>query len=70
MTTKYHLVKYVFNSEPRLRKFKTLKAMNAWIASYKKKHKDVYEGYWVDFSVTNITGDVTILDDVNIPLES
>lgn len=69
-TKKYHLVKYVYNSEPRLRTFKTLKAMNQWVSTYTKKHVDPENGYWIDFSITGITGEITILDDVNIPLES
>lgn len=52
-----------------LKKFKTLKAMNSFIAKYKKKYSDAEDGFWVDFSITDISGEIKILDGFNIPVE-
>jgi hypothetical protein len=51
---KYHMVFYVDNSTPRFKKFKTIKSMNQFIMNFKH---DPGNGYWIDYSITNITGE-------------
>jgi hypothetical protein len=48
--TKYY-VRYVDNSTPNLKRFKTLKAAKDFVAKFKKKNPDPSDGWWVDYIV-------------------
>ncbi len=60
---KYHLLQYVEGCSPRTKKFKTLKGLNQFVQDFQKKYGiDPCDGNWLDYSVTNITGDVQVYD--------
>ena len=44
-------IHYVDNSTPLLKKFKTLKAAQAFATKFKKANPDPMDGFWVDFIV-------------------
>lgn len=62
----YHILVYIEKCEQRIKKFKTEKEMGKFIDNYYKLHPeyaDKYSDYWVDFAVTNISGDVHFFTD-------
>jgi hypothetical protein len=58
MKKKFHLVYYVADSTAYLKKFKTIKALNEFVLEFQSQHLDPMDGYWIDFAVTNVTGDI------------
>lgn len=66
---KYHLLAYVENSSSRLKKFNSLKALNKFVHDFNKKYPDhlaVQTGYWIDYCITGITGDVVVNNELSI----
>lgn len=60
---KYHLLHYVEGCSPRTKKFKTLKALKQFILDFQRNYGINPRGdNWLDYSVTNITGDVQVYD--------
>lgn len=56
-------MQYVENCSPRIKKFKTLKAMNEFIKTFQKKHGINFRGdNWLDYSATYVTGNLKIYD--------
>lgn len=63
-TTKpYHIVYYVEDCTPGMRKFNSLKDMKAFFKEFESRYpKDVDPGgTFIDFYVTNISGEVKFL---------
>lgn len=58
----FHLLRYVVRCSPKIKKFKTIKAMNDFILEFEAT-KPNSDDYWVDFAVTNIHGEALALDD-------
>jgi len=56
------LVIYVENSSPKSKIFETEKSAWNFIDKYKDDHPDVRDGWWVEYLVTNIKGEVYYLD--------
>lgn len=52
---KVHIVSYVEDASPKLKKFTSIKAMDAWISNFKKNNPDPYTGYWINYSIKNTT---------------
>jgi len=68
---KYHLLQYVEGCSPKTRKFKSIKRLNQFIKEFEAKYgKDSRGDNWIDYSVTNITGIVSVYDDsVNLEVD-
>ena len=65
-TKEYHLLMYVFDSSPRIKKFTSTEKMKDFIDSFLKKYPDhmsVDSGTWIDYIVTGVTGDVHFYTD-------
>lgn len=65
-TGPYHLLMYVLNSSPKLKRFYAMEEMEIFINKFHKKYPEVEaasSGYWIDFIVTNISGDVHFFTD-------
>lgn len=60
---KFHVLKYVENSAPKLKKFTTLKSLNEFILQFSAIYAASSEDNWVDFVITNVHGDVIQIDD-------
>lgn len=61
--TKFHLLVYSENCSIKLKKFSTIKAMDKFIEDFLHEHPDYAVGdNWIDYKVTNVTGEVTIYD--------
>jgi hypothetical protein len=62
----YHLLMYVEDSSPKIKKFSTTKALGTFIDKFLKKYPDYAShssGHWIDFSVTNVSGRVDFFTD-------
>lgn len=59
---KFHLLHYVENCSSKLKEFKTLKALDSFVASFQKKHKGS-DDFWIDYAVTGVTGKLVPLDE-------
>lgn len=59
----YHLLRYVEDCSPKTKLFKSLKSLNLFIYDFQAEYGIESRGdNWIDYSVTNITGDVHIYD--------
>ena len=64
---KFHVVKYVDDCVPVIRKFKTLKAMEAFVTKFQKKNPTHQEGFWIDYTITDLTNDqITFYDEIEV----
>jgi len=62
----YHLLYYVVGCSPKMKKFNTINGLNTFIKEFKKTYPHQEQGdNWVDFYVTNITGEIVGLDTAN-----
>lgn len=59
---KFHILYLIEGCSPKLRKFKTIKALKAFVEGFEKKHKG-HDDYWIDYAVTNVTGEILIYDE-------
>lgn len=59
---KFHVVAYVQEYTPKLRKFNTLKAMEEWIDEFNETASKNPGDSWVDFKITNVTGAIEFLN--------
>jgi hypothetical protein len=62
----YHLLVYVEKCETKVKKFKTLQDLGVFIDSFLKRHPDyadTYSDYWLDYSITNVSGEVNFFTD-------
>ena len=60
----YHILMFVQDSTPYIKKFKTTDEMGKFIDAFNKKYPDeqaINSGYWLDFCITDITGDLHLL---------
>jgi hypothetical protein len=59
----YHMVYYVEDGTPAMRKFNTLEDMETFFKEFQSRYPEgcEYEGYYLDFCVTNIYGEITFL---------
>lgn len=62
---KFHILKYVENSTPILKKFDSVKGLKEFVSKFQKKHKDPSDGYWIDYAVFSLTSkQLVIYDDL------
>lgn len=57
---------YVSNCELKMKKFDSFEKMGKFVKSFWKKYPDhlsVDSGYWIDYAITGITGDVHFFTD-------
>lgn len=66
---KFHILRYVEDTSPVLKKFTTVKALNEFVAKFQKKHKEPYSGWWVDYAVFNITDKQFVSYDSTVELK-
>jgi hypothetical protein len=62
----YHLLMYVLNSEPKIKRFDTTEEMGKFIDKFNKKYPEAQasnSGNWTDYAITNILGDVHFFTD-------
>lgn len=62
----YHLVMYVENSTPFIKKFVSLKKTQEFVDKFEKKYPDeaaMESGYWIDFVITGVTGKLAMYTD-------
>lgn len=62
----YHILMYVENCTPKIKKFKTTDELGKFVDAFNKQYPDyasVDSGYWVDFCVTGIAGDIHFFTD-------
>lgn len=60
----YHLLMYVEDSNPKIKRFKTTDELGRFIDDFNKKWPDqeaMDSGYWMDYCISNITGDIHLL---------
>lgn len=65
-TETYHLLFFVVNSTPRVKKFRTTAEMGEFMDSFNKEYpEDQYElyGSWLDLAVTEVNGEVHFFTD-------
>lgn len=55
-----HLVRYVKDSEPKLKFFDNKKKLNSFVAKFVKKHPNSHDGYWIDFVCYDVGSFVAI----------
>lgn len=67
----YHLLVYVEGCGTKLKKFNSLPAMKGFITKFKKKHPDNNRSgdNWIDYTVTNIAGNIEIDPDSCLRLD-
>lgn len=62
----YHILMYVENCSPKMKKFKTTEELGKFVDTFNKKYPDyaaMDSGYWTDFAITGITGDLHFFTD-------
>ena len=62
----YHLLVYVLDSEPKIKKFKSKLALGKFVDKFVKDYPDYLgaeSGNWVDYAVTDVIGEVTFFTD-------
>jgi len=62
----YHLLMYVEDSSPKLKRFDTTKEMGKFMDDFNKLHPDyasIESGYWLDYAITGVNGDVHFFTD-------
>jgi acyl-CoA hydrolase len=62
----YNLLMYTVDASPKIRKFKTEKAMGEFIDEFYRQHPDHADQYsdnWIDYAVTEVTGEVHFFTD-------
>jgi hypothetical protein len=62
----YHLLMYVEDSSPKLKRFKTTDELGRFVDDFNKRYPDyasIDSGYWIDFAVTYVLGDVHFFTD-------
>lgn len=62
----FHLISYVLDSSPKLKKFSSVDAMAKFVEKFHRDHPEHMSsksGDWIDFVITNITGKVTFFTD-------
>ena len=63
MNKKYHICYYVENNSHRLKKFKTLKALREFVEDFESTVRLHEDTHWIDFTVENITGTLSIYEE-------
>lgn len=69
----YNLVMYVANCTPKIKKFADLKKANAFVKKFQKQYPDslaMDTGYWIDYMVQDVHGEVVFLADLDSILET
>lgn len=65
-TKEYNLLVYVEDSSLSMKKFDTFKKMGEFVAKFQKKYPDHLasdSGYWIDYCITQVHGDVHFFTD-------
>jgi hypothetical protein len=58
---KHHLLMYVVNSSPAIKKFTSMDKMEKFVKEFQKKYPDedaINTGSWIDYVVTGVTGEI------------
>ena len=58
-----HLLTYVEDCSPKIKTFKTEKAMDKFINRFYKKHGKTNDGFWIDLKITDIKGRIQLMSD-------
>lgn len=66
VTKNRNMVLYVEDSTMKVRIFKDAGSANKFAEDFKRNNPDPYSGYWVDLLVTNIKGEITSLDSLEV----
>lgn len=62
----YHLLVYVANCVTKIKRFESTDKMGKFIDDFNKEYPDsdaADTGYWVDYAITNVEGDVHFFTD-------
>lgn len=62
----YHLLMYVVNSNPKIKRFDSVEKMAKFVEAFQKKHPDHLaseSGDWIDYCITKVSGDVHFFTD-------
>lgn len=60
---KFHLCVYVESCGTKIKKFSDIKALKKFILQFSAEYPNQQEGdNWIDYVVTNITGDIHVFD--------
>ncbi len=62
----YHILMYMEDSSPKIKKFKTTDELGKFVDKFNKKHPDYASpdsGYWIDLAVTGVTGEIHFFTD-------
>jgi hypothetical protein len=65
-TKSYHLLMYVLNCEPKIKKFSSLKHANTFIKLFQAKwpdHLAQNTGSWIDYLVQDVHGKIKFLSE-------
>ncbi len=65
-TKKYNLLMYVADSSPKIKRFDSMEKMGKFVEKFHKKypeHMCANSGYWIDYVVTGVTGEVHFFTD-------
>ena len=57
-----HVLYYIEDCSPNLKEFATLKALNTFMAKFKKKYPSHEDGYWLDHVIYNVHGEIEMLE--------
>lgn len=58
-----YLVHYVDDSTPKLKKFASEKAAQAFVKKFQKENPLPQDGFWVDYLISDIRGEVKLFND-------
>jgi hypothetical protein len=62
-SSKFYLLDYVEGCTSKVKKFKTLKALNEFVLDFQAQYPNTREGdNWINYAVTNIAGEVIPYD--------
>jgi hypothetical protein len=59
----FSVVYYVVDSSPKLARFKTKKDATVFIEKFQKENPSPHDGYWIDFLISDVRGDITYFDE-------
>lgn len=66
MCKSYHLLVYVLNCEPKIKRFSSLKGANTFVKLFQTKwpdHLASQTGSWIDYLVQDVHGEIKFLSE-------
>ncbi len=64
-----NLVLYVQNNEPSIKLFSDPKKAMKFVDKFTKDNPDPQDGYWIDFVITDIRGEIVMMDQTGIEID-